>query len=481
MRVLLDTNILIGREDPKLPPQDLTDLLRLLNQNNVVLLVHPASIRELERDSNIERRELVLAKTRSYAQLEQTRTPSEDFITAVGGANRPNDVVDAILLYSVKSNAVSFLLTEDRELLHRASRAGIQDRTLTIRGGLEYFSGLFARAIPFAPPTLKHSPVHALDSDDPFFDSIKEDYPGFEAWFRRIAQEGRQCVWLPAENDGIGAILVYKDEIEPLVGRPARRRLKICTLKVGDTLSRQRVSELLLSWAFQYGYQNGFSETYLTIYPRYEVQIGILETLGFSDIGSKAEERVLLKELRCENGSQHRPPDQFFKTYFPTFRQDAEVRKFLIPIQPTWHTRLFPDYHAHRVQRVFEDYIGAAPAGNAIRKAYLCHSRITKIRPGDIVLFYRSKDARLVTHLGLVEKAVVCRTLDQVIQTIGNRTVLPIRELEILSRKRVLAILFWSVGPACPSRPEGSPVKGVVPVPQSIIELDERGYQTLCS
>src|SRR5438128_11372254 len=145
MRVLLDTNILIGREDPALPPQGLTDLLRLLNENNVVLLVHAASVRELERDPNVERRNSVRAKARSYAPLEVTRPPPEDFTSALGGASRPNDVVDTVLLFAVKSNAVSFLLTEDREILHRASRVGIRDRTLNIRAALEYFSVLFAR------------------------------------------------------------------------------------------------------------------------------------------------------------------------------------------------------------------------------------------------------------------------------------------------------------------------------------------------
>lgn len=480
MRVLLDTNILIGREDPKLPPEGLPDLLRLLNQNGVVLLVHPASLKELEGDPDLERRQLILAKTRSYAQLEQPPTPSHRFVMAVGGSGSPNDLVDAMMLYSLKSDAVSFLLTEDRELLHRAARVAIQDRALTIQGGLDYFSGLFAREIPSSPLTLKLSAVHALDVDDPFFDSIKRDYTEFEAWFRRIAREGRQCIWLPAQDNRIGALLIYKDETEALIDRPAKRRLKICTLKVGDSLSRQRVSELLLSWAFQYGNQNGFSETYLTIYPRFGSQIAILETLGFSDIGAQAEERVLLKKLTYENG---KPPaaDQFFKTYFPAFRQDAQVRKFLIPVQPTWHTRLFPDYYTHRVQRVFEDFSGAAPAGNAIRKAYLSHSRITRIRPGDIVLFYRSQDVRLVTHLGLVEQAAVCGTLEQVIQTAGNRTVLPIRELESLCQGPVLVILFWSAGPACRSRPRGSAITGVVPVPQSIVELDDQEYRRLCT
>ncbi len=48
-----------------------------------------------------------------------------------------------------------------------------------------------------------------------------------------------------------------------------------------------------------------------------DVQIGILEGLGFSDIGPKAEERVLLKPLRYENGSQRPPPEEFFRSTSP--------------------------------------------------------------------------------------------------------------------------------------------------------------------
>ncbi len=180
MRVLLHTNILISREDPDLPPEGLTDLLGLLSRNKVTQLIHPASIGELEHDRNAERRNVILAKARAYPRLEQTRDPPESFMVAAKGTKRSNDFVDAVILYSVKSDAVSFLITEDRELLHRASRVGVQDRTLTIRGGLEYFSALFARALPSAPMTLTRSAVHALDLTDSFFDSIKRDYPGFE-------------------------------------------------------------------------------------------------------------------------------------------------------------------------------------------------------------------------------------------------------------------------------------------------------------
>lgn len=481
MRVLLDTNIVIGREDPKIPPQGLADLLRILNQNSVTLLVHPRSIEELEKDPDPERREQVLAKTKSYPQLEETRSPPARFLVELGNPILPNDVLDAEILYAVASNAVSFILTGDRKLIQRASRIGLQDRVLTVQGGLEYFSSMFARALPLAPLTLHNAAVHALDVNDSFFDSIKKDYPGFETWFRQIAQEGRRCIWLATDTSEIGALLIYKDETEQLLHLPTRRRLKLCTFKVAESLSRQRVSELLLSWAFQYAKSNGFAEAYVTIYPRYEVQISILEAFGFSNLGRRGGEIVLLKKLSYDDSSRPPPPAEFFKTYFPSYRRDSEVRKFLVPVRPHWHTRLFPEYHPHRVQKVFEDYTGAGPAGNAIRKTYLCNSRITKIRPGDILLFYRSSDIRKVTHIGIVEQAVACRSLEEVIRTTGNRTVLPIRELRSICRSPVLAILFWSAGPVSHEKPEGIPIRGVVHAPQSIIQIDESKYRKLCT
>lgn len=481
MRVLLDTNIVIGREDPKIPPEGLTELLRILNQNNVALLVHPRSIQELERDTNLERREQVIAKAKSYPRLEEARRPPAGFLASVGHPATPHDLLDAEILYAVASDAVSFLLTADRKLMQRASRVGLQDRVLTVQGGLEYFSSMFAKALPLAPLTLNNTAVHALDINDPFFDSIKRDYPGFERWFRRIAQEGRRCIWVATDSSSIGALLIYKDETEQLLQFPTRRRLKLCTFKVAETLSRQRVSELLLSWAFQYAKTNGFAETYVTIYPRYDVQISIMEAFGFFTLGQRGEEVVLLKKLTYDDGPRLPPPAEFFKAYFPSYRHDSEVRKFLVPVRPTWHTRLFPEYHPHRAQKVFEDYTGAVPAGNAIRKAYLCNSRITKIRPGDILLFYRSNDIRKVTHLGLVEQAIACRSLEEVIRTTGNRTVLPIRELKAICRSQVLAILFWSVGPVSREKPEGIPIRGVVHIPQSIIQIDDSKYQRLCT
>jgi hypothetical protein len=50
MRILIDTNIFIYREDDQPIKENLQRLLRILNETNVTILIHPASIKEIEKD-----------------------------------------------------------------------------------------------------------------------------------------------------------------------------------------------------------------------------------------------------------------------------------------------------------------------------------------------------------------------------------------------------------------------------------------------
>jgi len=47
MRVLLDTNVLIHREDPKIISNDLRKLLKIIHEDGHQTLIHPASFRIL--------------------------------------------------------------------------------------------------------------------------------------------------------------------------------------------------------------------------------------------------------------------------------------------------------------------------------------------------------------------------------------------------------------------------------------------------
>lgn len=483
MRVLLDTNLLIGREDPNRLAPALAQLLQLLNEHGVASLVHPASMRELDGDRDSVRRGVVQSKVGSYPVLESPPVPTEEF-TEHFGVTSPNDKADSELAFSVYRNAVSFLVTEDQELVHRAARVGLQERVLSTEAALRYFLAYFGRAPPPLPTHLRDVPVHELDISDPIFDSLKTDYaPDFVAWFERACREGRRCVRVRLPDGGLAGILLYKEELgEPLLDLPGGRRLKIATFKVSEQLSRQGVGELLLSFALSYCLKNAFEECYVTVFPHHPDVIDFLTPFGFVDVGSKPNsERVLLKRFAPSDPGDKPPPVDYLRKYYPSYRDDPQVRKFLVPVKPPYHRQLFPEFDPVPGQQRTLD--GSIPpsfaAGNAIRKAYLSNSATGKVRPGDLLLFYRSEDERRVTHVGLVEETKVCRTPTEVIDFVGNRTVMPLDRLEAMCARPVLAILFWAAG-GLPKGHRGDLAAANLAPPISIREVGEEAYRALC-
>ena len=82
------------------------------------------------------------------------------------------------------------------------------------------------------------------------------------------------------------------------------------------------------------------------------------------------------------------------------------------------------------------------PCGNALRKAYLCNSICREIRPGAILGFYRSEDVQGLTVLGVAEETMASGNATEIARFVGKRTVYPLREIERLCQRDVLAILF---------------------------------------
>ena len=133
MRVLIDTNLLIERENYHVVSQTVQGLLRILNTLGVTVLVHPKSIVELKRDRNEERKKIALSKIRTYPILESPPNPDNDekFQNIVGEPLSHNDYVDNILLYAVNRNAVDFLISEDNGIHDKAFRLGLENRILS--------------------------------------------------------------------------------------------------------------------------------------------------------------------------------------------------------------------------------------------------------------------------------------------------------------------------------------------------------------
>ena len=55
MRILLDTNIIISRENNKIIDEDLQILLRIINKLKLNIVLHPKSIEDIKRDKDENR------------------------------------------------------------------------------------------------------------------------------------------------------------------------------------------------------------------------------------------------------------------------------------------------------------------------------------------------------------------------------------------------------------------------------------------
>lgn len=490
MRVLLDTNLVIGREDDAPPPTALTSVLRIFSQNAVQTLVHPATRTELLGDRDEERRKTVLAKLGAYSELQSPPEPPPEFKAESRERQNDHDSVDSQLLYAVKADAVDFLLTQDDGLIDRATYVGLDSRVLNLRAALILFSQVFSVRLPPLPQYVHRGPINGAWITDPFFDSFKAEYgaESFPTWYAEIARSGRPGVWVVDAAGRLGALMIYKDEHEATESLPRHRRLKICSFKVAESMQGLRLSERMLWYGFNFMRANGIDEAYVDVLPAHPDLITFFQLFGFRPIGKTPMGEYRLLKRTAPSGLERvgaTEPD-FSKT-FPGFDDSIGVRKFLVPIQASWHGRLFPEYQRNPGQRVLDYYTGTtfnfSPAGNAIRKAYVCRANTNQIRKGDLLLFYRSRDLHRVNEIGIVESTGRRRGGRAVIDMIGNRTVLPMPILEQLSAGEVLVILFWHVGPFPDPRGTGVSLASIGPGtahPQSISLITDEEYRSLC-
>jgi len=480
MKIIFDTNILIHIEDPKELSPNLQDLLNIIRKYGHKIFIHPASLKDINNDKDVQRRRIILSKLKGYPLIELPPRPTDDFLSMMGPSSSSNEINDNEILFAIQKNAADFLVTEDYGLHKKANRIDLDDRILSIASALDYFKNLHARRVP-KHALLKEDYVRNLDVDDPFFDLLKEDYGdiAFRDWFKRISIEGRKC-WVYHEDSNIKTLLILKEEnelIETIPPIPAAERLKIATLKVD--LSGYKLGELLLKMAFQYCIDNHIFEIYLTHFRKEnDGLIHLIENYGFESVGflKKNNEEVFVKKFIPTE--KELLPVEISKKYYPSFKDAQKIKKFLIPIQPEFHDRLFPDYENRQMK--LTDYSEINAPGNAIKKAYLSYSPIKKMSAGDVVLFYRSRDKKAIISLGVVDqKPFHSDDLELVLRYVGKRSVYSHPELKKWTEKPVFVILFRH-HLNLPKPLDISFLRNhSIPVPQTISEINHKQYMAI--
>jgi predicted nucleic acid-binding protein len=448
MRILIDTNIFIERETDAILSENLQRLMRLLNEIHASIVIHPLSHQEIEGNKDEKRKQVMLSKIKTYPLLDYPPNPDgdENYYQSLEISSQYRGKIDDSILYALFKNAVDYLITEDRGIHRKAAKLGLTDRVLLISEAIQDLAKFSIDDRILTTPALRVVPAHNLNFNDPIFDSLKQDYhPYFPQWFEKICREGRKCFVNYRDDGSLGAVLNYKfenefiDSVPPL---PKERRLKLSTFIVSHI--GQRIGELFIRLAVEIAIQNRINEIYLTHFIKQEDRlVDLISEYGFKNVGLyKGKEPIFLKYLIApSNASSHISPQKISKLYYPSFYDGDKQQKFLIPIQPSYHRRLFTDYR--RRQTSISEYFGEFyTEGNSIKKVYITHSKIQKIKPGDLILFYRSQDIRGITSLGVVEE--VCTNLsdlEQIAPLVTRRTVYSRAEIEKM-KKPLTIILF---------------------------------------
>lgn len=486
MRVLLDTNIFIHRENDQIISHDLQQLLFVLNKLKTELLIHPLSLEEIRRDQDTRRQAVMLSKVGAYPLLEMPPAPEEDpkFFNIIEHKDEVHDLVDNHILCAVHRDAVDFLVTEDRDIHKKAVKLGIDNRVLLIAEALTVFRGHLQKDSIIVPPALERKPVYNLDLSEPFFDSLKEDYSEFDDWFKKMKREGRNCLVNYKEDGTIGALLVYKLEDEPIDAIPKitrKKRIKLSTFKVAQF--GYKIGELFIKLSIDIAISNGVSEVYLTHFIRPDDRlVELITEYGFRHVGRNSRgEAIYIKELFPDpTESKGLSAFDTTKLYYPSYYDGPAVKKFVVPIRPQYHSRLFTNYKDRQIE-LAESAGYFIVEGNTIRKAYICNSRIKRIAQGDLILFYVSQRRQLIS-VGVVEAVFGgLQNYRDIIKLVGKRTVYSVNEIQSIARKPSLVILFWQYWhlpqPLSYLRLKGMGIlKGP---PLSIMQISEKDYSLI--
>jgi predicted RNA-binding protein with PUA-like domain len=411
-------------------------------------MVHPLSHLEVDNIGDKSLRTVMRSKINAYLILESPPTAKKDDDFFIRIESSPGDnTVDNSLLFSIYKNAVDYLVTEDRGIHRKAAKLGISDRVLLIEEALQDLRKYQVRDRVFTSPALELVPVHNLDINDPIFDLLKQEYgSAFIPWFDKICREGRKCFVNYREDKRLGALLIYKledeaiDSVPPL---PKKNRLKLATFIVSHV--GQRIGELFIRLAVDIAIRNRIDEIYLTHFIKEEdLLVDLITEYGFRHVAMKeGNEAVFTKSLICDRvACSQLNPQQLSKLYYPSFFDGRSVKKFIVPIRPEFHDRLFTDFRRRQIS--LSEYFGEFHTeGNSIKKVYITHSKIQKISPGDLILFYRSEDIKGITSIGVVESFHPKREDNNEISLLVTRRTV-YSQVEVEAMEKPLSVILFT-------------------------------------
>lgn len=227
-----------------------------------------------------------------------------------------------------------------------------------------------------------------VNLNDPFFDSLKNDYDGFEEWFCR---KSNNDAYIQKKDDGsLQAFLYLKIEdgaITDVIPNFAdAKRLKVGTFKI--EAHNTKLGEKFVRMIAYHALYEKVEEIYVTIFEKHTKLIELLKKYGFEKKAIKGNldnpESVYVKSMKFYTGDICKD--------FP-FIHTVGKNKYLLSIYPKFHTALFPDSILNTEMRNKDSLVKDVSHTNSIHKIYLCRMEDAKqMSPGDLIVIYRTSD-----------------------------------------------------------------------------------------
>ena len=439
MRILLDTNIVIHRENKRVSNYSIGHLFRWIDLLKHDKVIHPYTIAEIQKYRDPETQEAISVKLESYNVIKTVREPDSAFLAQIGQPEKnENDHIDNCLLYEVYLGRVDILITEDRKLRNKSVHLGLTDRVFSINSFISKVTSDYPDLIEYKALTVEKEFFGNIDVSDDFFDSFRDAYDGFDNWFARKCDE-EAYICRSDEGRILGFLYLKTEEpsesyfdIEPTF--TPKRRLKVGTFKVEST--GFRLGERFVKIIFDNALQRKVDEIYVTLFTNRGELVALEELLyqwGFSYYGIKhhngeENETVLIKALHSMMiGATP-------KANYPNISYSCN--KYILPILPQYHTTLLPDSQLNSENRI--NFLGHEAHRYALQKVYIFWASTNGAKPGDLILFYRmgllgenKKYKSVVSTIAIVDEIIEnIRSESELLSLSQNRSVFTKDELK---------------------------------------------------
>lgn len=281
-----------------------------------------------------------------------------------------------------------------------------------------------------------------INLSDPFFDSLKADYPGtgnsteFCVWFNKKANtEAKALIY--EDETGIAAFIYIKDESEHIVLKEAKilpdiSRKKLGTMKIADEYRGQRIGEGAIGLALWEWQRSKLDEIYVTVFPKHKSLIKLLTRFGFILVGTNLNhEQVYVKS---RSSISYENPYVSFPFVNPNFNEVG----YLI-FEDVYHDTMFPYSELANIPQKQAELSVA----NGLSKIYVSAKYSNNYRVGEPVLIYRKYNGTgqkiykscltsfcVITDIMQVKQGgIEIISFDELMKKIGNKSVFDLQEL----------------------------------------------------